>query len=212
MSRDAVSESQATAPDGSDAAVPQDPEAAASMATTSADAALQPSSQSSACYEVSTEDEPQAACSALCEEDAKEALMQATPPGSLADSQSSQGKQIVPDVGNPEDIQSVAGEMPQSDSHHNEAAEHSAEPSKQQQVCKMTPARTRDALDALATPESRAASKKQQVLAKVAQDHASIRKQCFVFGQKGATPVRTPIRKKADVQNRAETTQASAPA
>jgi len=46
------------------------------------------------------------------------------------------------------------------------------------------------------TPESRAESRKKHVLAKVAQEHESVRKQHFVFGQKGSTPLRTPLRKK----------------
>jgi hypothetical protein len=42
-----------------------------------------------------------------------------------------------------------------------------------------------------ATPEGRAASRKQQVLAKVAEEHESIRKQHFVFGKSGVTPMRS---------------------
>lgn len=51
------------------------------------------------------------------------------------------------------------------------------------------------------TPESRAESRKKHVLAKVAQEQESNRKQHFVFGQKGSTPLRTPLRKKLEAQN-----------
>lgn len=58
--------------------------------------------------------------------------------------------------------------------------------------------------DDMATPESRAASRKQEVLAKVAEDHANVRKKCFVFGKSGTTPMRTPARKKAEAQTGTE--------
>jgi len=51
------------------------------------------------------------------------------------------------------------------------------------------------------TPESRAESRKKHVLAKVAQEQEGNRKQHFVFGQKGSTPLRTPLRKKLEAQN-----------
>lgn len=50
---------------------------------------------------------------------------------------------------------------------------------------------------AAATPESRAESRKQEVLDKVAQQHADVRKQHFIFGKKTvATPVRLPMTEK----------------
>jgi len=58
--------------------------------------------------------------------------------------------------------------------------------------------------DFTASAESRAASRKQEVLAKVAEDHANIRKQRFVFGKPGTTPIRTPTRKTVGDPSRAE--------
>jgi len=55
--------------------------------------------------------------------------------------------------------------------------------------------------DATSSAESRAASRKQQVLAKVAEEHANIRKQRFVFSRPGTTPTRTPLRSKAELNS-----------
>jgi hypothetical protein len=48
-----------------------------------------------------------------------------------------------------------------------------------------------DTDDTPSTAESRAEFRKQQVLAKVAQEHENVRQKRFVFGRPGATPTRT---------------------
>jgi len=59
-----------------------------------------------------------------------------------------------------------------------------------------TQERACETINSTSTPEIRAESRKHQVLAKVAQEQANVRKDLFVFGK---SPIRTPSRKKVDV-------------
>jgi len=98
----------------------------------------------------------------------------------------------------------VLPETPQRGLHCSPTSAPCPDSIKQDQAGKTPQESTCEALDVAATPESRAASRKQQVLAKVAEEQANVRKQRFVFGKSGTTPIRTPNRKKAESQNRSD--------